>query len=255
MRGARMFCKWIQTGSAGLTDCARRNCTRRLLPAHDLDASSASTRDRCHRRSRHPGGSPAHPRTATNWRCCRKKWPRLPAACSRCAAPAEPRASLLERCCRVSDSRREPFRSRRQACRSGRMESSDRWRTIPKLRSRRWRRSANFASVGVDVEPAEPLAPDLLDIVATARERKEMRDDPCHGRLLFSDQGGDLQGRLSPRPDVPGSPRRRGEPFGRRRHGCGPKWTDRQLPLLCCGPHCRAGVHSGARRDLTSPFS
>jgi 4'-phosphopantetheinyl transferase EntD len=43
-----------------------------------------------------------------------------------------------------------------------------------------------FLSVGVDVEPAEPLAPDLLDIVATAGERERMRDDPFHGRLLFS---------------------------------------------------------------------
>jgi 4'-phosphopantetheinyl transferase EntD len=47
-------------------------------------------------------------------------------------------------------------------------------------------RQNDFSSVGIDVEPAEPLAPDLLDIVATPRERQTIRDDPLHGRLLFS---------------------------------------------------------------------
>jgi 4'-phosphopantetheinyl transferase EntD len=44
----------------------------------------------------------------------------------------------------------------------------------------------DFASVGVDVEPAEPLDPDLLHMVATPKERERIQDDPCHGRLLFS---------------------------------------------------------------------
>jgi 4'-phosphopantetheinyl transferase EntD len=43
-----------------------------------------------------------------------------------------------------------------------------------------------FQSIGIDIEPAEPLAPDLLDIVATAKERERMEDDPFRGRLLFS---------------------------------------------------------------------
>jgi 4'-phosphopantetheinyl transferase EntD len=43
-----------------------------------------------------------------------------------------------------------------------------------------------FSSVGIDVEPAEPLDPELLDIVATASERERMQDDPFRGRLLFS---------------------------------------------------------------------
>jgi 4'-phosphopantetheinyl transferase EntD len=47
-------------------------------------------------------------------------------------------------------------------------------------------RKQEFLSVGIDIEPAEPLAPDLLDIVATARERDRIQDDPCQGRLLFS---------------------------------------------------------------------
>ena len=43
-----------------------------------------------------------------------------------------------------------------------------------------------FQSVGIDIEPAEPLAPDLLSIVATAKERDGIEDDPFRGRLLFS---------------------------------------------------------------------
>lgn len=43
-----------------------------------------------------------------------------------------------------------------------------------------------FQSVGVDIEPAEPLAPDLLSIVATEKERERIEDDPFRGRLLFS---------------------------------------------------------------------
>ena len=43
-----------------------------------------------------------------------------------------------------------------------------------------------FQSVGIDIEPAEPLAPDLLRIVATAKERDRIEDDPLRGRLLFS---------------------------------------------------------------------
>ncbi|MCX7312533.1 MAG: 4'-phosphopantetheinyl transferase superfamily protein [Hyphomicrobiales bacterium] len=44
----------------------------------------------------------------------------------------------------------------------------------------------DFLSVGVDVEPAEPLEPGLLDIVATANERQWAKDDPLAGRLLFA---------------------------------------------------------------------
>ena len=47
-------------------------------------------------------------------------------------------------------------------------------------------RKQEFLSVGIDIEPAEPLAPDLLNIVATAKERDRIQDDPCQGRLLFS---------------------------------------------------------------------
>jgi 4'-phosphopantetheinyl transferase EntD len=44
----------------------------------------------------------------------------------------------------------------------------------------------DFLSIGIDVEPAEALDLDLLDIVATASERESIHDDLCHGRLLFA---------------------------------------------------------------------
>ena len=41
-------------------------------------------------------------------------------------------------------------------------------------------------ALGIDVEPAEPLPNELLDIVATFGERLTMSDEPCAGRLLFA---------------------------------------------------------------------
>jgi 4'-phosphopantetheinyl transferase EntD len=43
----------------------------------------------------------------------------------------------------------------------------------------------NYSSLGVDVEPAEALDPDLLDLVATKAELLQIHLDPCRGRLLF----------------------------------------------------------------------
>jgi 4'-phosphopantetheinyl transferase EntD len=45
---------------------------------------------------------------------------------------------------------------------------------------------SDFLSVGVDVEPAEPLEPGLLEIVATTAEREGAAEDRLRGRLLFS---------------------------------------------------------------------
>jgi 4'-phosphopantetheinyl transferase EntD len=39
--------------------------------------------------------------------------------------------------------------------------------------------------LGIDIEPAGPLPPDLLDVVATARERLLLGREPQLGRLLF----------------------------------------------------------------------
>lgn len=41
-------------------------------------------------------------------------------------------------------------------------------------------------ALGIDVEPAELLPPDLLDIVATDEERRRLGEDPYRGRLLFA---------------------------------------------------------------------
>jgi 4'-phosphopantetheinyl transferase EntD len=44
----------------------------------------------------------------------------------------------------------------------------------------------DFLGVGVDVEPAEALEPELLPLIATANERKSAPGDPRYGRLLFA---------------------------------------------------------------------
>jgi 4'-phosphopantetheinyl transferase EntD len=47
-------------------------------------------------------------------------------------------------------------------------------------------RRADFLSIGVDIEPAERLDPDLLTLVATEGERAEIENSPLQGRLLFA---------------------------------------------------------------------
>jgi 4'-phosphopantetheinyl transferase EntD len=45
---------------------------------------------------------------------------------------------------------------------------------------------SDFQSLGIDVEPADMLDTDLLPLVATARERRMIADDPRRARLLFA---------------------------------------------------------------------
>jgi 4'-phosphopantetheinyl transferase EntD len=47
-------------------------------------------------------------------------------------------------------------------------------------------RRADFFSIGVDLEPAEGLDADLLPLIATERERKDIENSPLQGRLLFA---------------------------------------------------------------------
>lgn len=44
----------------------------------------------------------------------------------------------------------------------------------------------DVAALGIDVEPAALLPPELLDMVATPHERQRLGDDPFRGRLLFT---------------------------------------------------------------------
>jgi 4'-phosphopantetheinyl transferase EntD len=44
---------------------------------------------------------------------------------------------------------------------------------------------SDVAAIGIDVEPAEVLPPELLEMVATPEERRKIGDDPYRGRLLF----------------------------------------------------------------------
>ncbi|MGA8614102.1 MAG: 4'-phosphopantetheinyl transferase superfamily protein [Xanthobacteraceae bacterium] len=46
--------------------------------------------------------------------------------------------------------------------------------------------SRNFSALGIDIEPAETLPPELLDLVITPQERSHIDEDPCGGRLLFA---------------------------------------------------------------------
>jgi 4'-phosphopantetheinyl transferase EntD len=46
-------------------------------------------------------------------------------------------------------------------------------------------RRSDYASVGIDVEPVQPLDRDLIVIVATAAERRAIADDPVQARVLF----------------------------------------------------------------------
>lgn len=45
--------------------------------------------------------------------------------------------------------------------------------------------SRDFGGLGIDIEPAEPLPADLLELVATPQERMQIGADPFLGRLLF----------------------------------------------------------------------
>jgi 4'-phosphopantetheinyl transferase EntD len=47
-------------------------------------------------------------------------------------------------------------------------------------------RRRDFHALGIDVEPAEALPFELLELVATRQERAKIADDPYRGRLLFA---------------------------------------------------------------------
>jgi 4'-phosphopantetheinyl transferase EntD len=46
--------------------------------------------------------------------------------------------------------------------------------------------SADFSGLGIDIEPAETLEPELLDLIARPDERARINDDPLRGRVLFA---------------------------------------------------------------------
>jgi 4'-phosphopantetheinyl transferase EntD len=47
-------------------------------------------------------------------------------------------------------------------------------------------RQRDVGAIGVDVEPAMVLPPDMFELIATPRERQDMTDDPLRGKLLFA---------------------------------------------------------------------
>ena len=44
----------------------------------------------------------------------------------------------------------------------------------------------DVGAVGIDVEPAVALPPDMLELVASPREREQLAGDPLRGKLLFA---------------------------------------------------------------------
>ena len=44
----------------------------------------------------------------------------------------------------------------------------------------------DFRSIGIDIEPAVPLPPDILEMVVTPRELRNIAADPLRGKLLFA---------------------------------------------------------------------
>lgn len=47
-------------------------------------------------------------------------------------------------------------------------------------------RRRDVSAVGIDVEPAEPLPPELRNLVVSPREQVGLAEDPCRGRLIFA---------------------------------------------------------------------
>jgi 4'-phosphopantetheinyl transferase EntD len=47
-------------------------------------------------------------------------------------------------------------------------------------------RASENGSIGIDVEPAEALPAETLDLIATAAEKAQLGEDPLRGRLLFA---------------------------------------------------------------------
>jgi len=47
-------------------------------------------------------------------------------------------------------------------------------------------RLRDIRAVGIDVEPAVPLPPEMLELIATPQELRRIADDPLQGKLLFA---------------------------------------------------------------------
>ena len=43
----------------------------------------------------------------------------------------------------------------------------------------------DIRAIGIDVEPAVPLSPDMLELIGTPQELRGISDDPLRGKLLF----------------------------------------------------------------------
>ena len=99
----------------------------------------------------------------------------------------------------------------------------------------------DFSSLGVDIEPAKALDPELLDLVTTASERQRISGRSLPWPSAVLGQGSCLQGGLPTRRHVLGSSRRRGQSGNGNRDGA--QRADSQFQILYRHAHRRAGVH------------
>ena len=98
----------------------------------------------------------------------------------------------------------------------------------------------DFSSLGVDIEPAKALDPELLDLVTTATERQRLQDDLA--MAVFSSRSKScLQGRLPTRRHVFRPSGRRGQPGNRNSDGA--QRAGSQFQILYRDAHRRAGIH------------
>jgi 4'-phosphopantetheinyl transferase EntD len=54
-------------------------------------------------------------------------------------------------------------------------------------------------AVSIDIEPAAPLSPEILELIVTPRERRAIADNPLGDKASLRHQGGGLQGDLPAR--------------------------------------------------------
>jgi len=101
-------------------------------------------------------------------------------------------------------------------------------------------RSRDVEAVGIDVEPAEPLPAEILDMVATPQELLKIADDPCQGRLLFVAKEAVYKAVYSARPDVSRPSRRRDQPP--RSQGHRVQWPGGRAALRHLDPPDGAGL-------------
>ena len=101
-------------------------------------------------------------------------------------------------------------------------------------------RRRDVAALGIDVEPAESLPPDLLDSGRDCAGAVENFRRPLSRATALRRQGGRLQGRLPPRPDIPRSSRRPNQSCRAQSHRS--QWPNCRIAVRYLHPFGGAGI-------------